>query len=146
VTVRSIARRLVFALLVGGALIITGCSSSPSAAPPPSTKAAPPTSVASPGASIPFHLADNARADVSTSPCVQTPAGWVLKGTVKNSAKEPKRFQIVVDFVTHVGSTVLATTVLNVPTVAPGDTASWSATGAQGKPDVNCLVRLAQSI
>ncbi len=141
-TVQPIARRLAFALLVGGALIITGCSSAPSAAP----TSPPPTSVASPGASIPFHLADNARADVSTTPCRQTPAGWVLHGTVKNSAKEPKRFQIVVDFVTHVGSTVLATTVLNVPTVAPGETASWAATGAQGKTDVDCLVRLAQSI
>lgn len=145
-TLRPIARQSVLALLAGGALIMTGCSSSPSAGPASSTSPAPPTSVAAPGASVPFNLADNARADVSTSPCRQTANGWELPGVVRNSAKVEKRFQIVVDFVSQKGSTVLATTVLNVPAVAPGRTAAWAATGAQGKAGVSCVVRLAQSI
>ena len=145
VTVRALSRRLVFALLVGGALIMTGCSSSPSAAPGASTSLAQPTSVAAPGASIPFNLADNALAHVSTRPCRRTPTGWVLDGVVRNPAKVEKKFQIVVDFVSQIGSTVLATTVLNVPLLAPGGTATWAAIGAKGKSGVNCVVRLAQS-
>jgi hypothetical protein len=69
----------------------------------------------------------------------------VLDGTVKNPSSAAKRFQIVVDFVSRAGSTVLATTILNVPPVAPGATASWAATGAKGKANVNCIIRLAQS-
>ncbi len=78
-------------------------------------------------------------------PCRQTAGGWVLDGTVKNPASVDRKFQIVVDFVSRSGSTVLATTVVNVPAVAPGASASWAVTGAKGKPDVNCVVREAQS-
>jgi hypothetical protein len=146
VTAGITSRRLRLALLAGGVVIMAGCSSSPSAAPgSSSTNPGPPTSVAAPGASIPFTLANDARADVSTHPCTQTSGGWVLDGAVKNPANVAKRFQIVVDFVSRAGSTVLATTILNVPPVAPGATATWAATGAKGKSDVNCVVRLAQS-
>ena len=139
-TGRVTIRHLGLAVLVGGILVMTSCSGSPSSANP-----GPPTSVVSPGASVPFTLANNARADVATQPCTQTASGWLLAGNVKNPAHVGKRFQIVVDFVSRVGSTVLATTVLNIREVAPGATATWSATGAKGKSDVDCVVRLAQS-
>ncbi len=64
---------------------------------------------------------------------------------VRNPAKVHKAFQIVVDFVSQIGSTVVATTVLNVPAVAPGHVATWVAIGGKGKSDLNCVVRLAQS-
>jgi hypothetical protein len=82
---------------------------------------------------------------VSTHPCTQTANGWVFVGTVKNPAHEEKSFQLVVDFVRRVGSTVIGTTVVDVPSVAPGSTAAWSVTGVKGQPGVACVVRLAQS-
>ncbi len=139
--IRATTRYLSLALIVGGALT-AGCSSSPSAT---SSTDAGTTSVVAPGASIPFNPANDARADVSTRPCVQTTSGWVLTGSVKNPGPVGKRFQVVVDFVSRAGSTVLATTVLDVPEVAPGARLTWSATGAKGKADVACVVRFAQS-
>jgi len=98
------------------------------------------------------HFVDGPSADlsrqsrgVSPGPCTATSGGWVFHGTVKNPAPRPKRFQIVVDFVSHPGSTVLATTVLNFPSVAPHSTEAWSAVGAKGESGVSCVVRLAQS-
>jgi hypothetical protein len=159
VPVRVVTRSFMLLAVSGATLLAAGCSRSES--PPPtststtrsaspaptstSSTAPPPTSVVSPGASVPFDLADNARADVSPGPCTATSGGWVFHGTVKNPAPRPKRFQIVVDFVSHPGSTVLATTVLNFPSVAPHSTEAWSAVGAKGESGVSCVVRLAQS-
>ncbi len=64
---------------------------------------------------------------------------------MKNPTTAATGFQIVVDFVTKPGSTVLGTSEVNVANVAPGATASWTATGAQGKSDIGCIVRLAQT-
>jgi outer membrane murein-binding lipoprotein Lpp len=136
VTTRTMTRRLVLGALVGGAVTLAGCSSSPSA----SSDKGPATSVAAPGAS----LSNNARADVSSHSCAQSPSGWVFEGTVKNPSHVERKFQIVVDFVSRTGSTV-ATTVVNVPEVAPGAAVDWSATGAKGKSGVSCVVRTAQS-
>lgn len=142
-TARAAARSLVLLVVSGTALLLAGCSSSPSST--GASTAAPPTSIASPGASVPVIPADNARAEVTPRVCADTANGWVLRGTVKNPGPGSKRFQIVVDYVSRVGSTVLATTVLNLPSVPARGTASWSAVGAKGKSNVNCVVRLAQS-
>lgn len=140
-TATTATRSAALVLLVSMTLIMTGCSSSPSAAPGTSPTR---TSVVAPGASVPFTLANDARGDVSTHPCRQTANGWVFGGTVKNPAHEEKSFQMVVDFVRRVGSTVIGTTVVNVPSVAPGATAAWSVTGVKGQSGVACVVRLAQ--
>jgi hypothetical protein len=94
---------------------------------------------------VPFNQTDNARADVATSVCTDTAQGWALHGTVKNSAAVTKTFQIVVDFLSQPGSTVLATTVLTIGGVPPGRVRAWTALGAKGRSDVACVVRLAQS-
>jgi len=64
---------------------------------------------------------------------------------VENSATKAKTFQIVVDFVTEPGSTVLSSTVVNLPGVGPKATTPWSATGARGQSHVACVVRQAQA-
>ena len=120
-------------------MLFLGCSSSSTSRPPVQT------SVIEPGGTVPFNLADNARADVKTQPCTQVNGAWVLNGTVRNTAAKSRSFQIVVDFLTEPGSTILGTTVVNVPSVNPGTTANWSATGARGKSPVGCVVRLAQA-
>ncbi len=98
-----------------------------------------------PGKSVPFDLAHNARADVRAGACTQTSRGWVLKGIVRNPGTKTTNFEIVVDFVTQPGSTVLATTVVDVQSVASGASANWSARGAPGDSHVACIVRLAQT-
>ena len=126
-------------------ILLVGCSSSSSS----SSTTTPPrhtgTSVIAPGGTVPFHLSHNARADLSLTPCTQSGGQWVLRGTVTNRASTSKSFQIVVDFVTNPGSTVLGTTVVNVAGVAPRSTAHWSAAGGRGKTGVACIVRQAQT-
>ena len=123
-------------ILVGATVGLAGCSSGGT---PKGTKKL------SPGATVPFNLAHNARAGVSTTGCDQKDGAWVLTGTVKNATHNSTAYQIVVDFVTQPGGTVLSTSVVNVPTVGSGQTASWSATGAQGHIHVACIVRQAQT-
>jgi hypothetical protein len=101
--------------------------------------------VIAPGGLIPFDQAHNARSDVKARACAQISGEWVLKGTVVNVDAKARSFQIVVDFVTQPGSTVLSSTVVNVPSVGPGATAQWSAAGARGKANVACIVRQAQA-
>jgi hypothetical protein len=135
----GMARGIAFAVVVGtSALALTCCSSSSSNQPPA-------TSVVKPGATVPFNPADNVRSDVTVGSCTDSSAGWVVHGTVVNPGPGSRKYQIVVDFVTHPGSTVVATTVVNVPTVAAGSSGTWSAVGAKGKTGVDCVVRLAQS-
>jgi hypothetical protein len=128
-------------LLVGSSVVLAACSSSGSSA---TQETSTRTSVAAPGASIPFNEADNARADVKVGTCTQVSGAWVFTGSVVNTATKARTFQIVVDFVSKPGSTVLGTTVVTVPDVGAGATGHWSTTGAQGKPNVACVVRLAQ--
>lgn len=121
--------------IVGCGLLLVSCSSGPVA----STKSV------TPGSVVPFHRAQNARSDVKAGACVHASGAWTLSGSVKNPTTAATGFQIVVDFVTKPGSTVLGTSEVNVANVAPGATASWTATGAQGKSDIGCIVRLAQT-
>jgi hypothetical protein len=128
------------AVIVIAGLVLLGISLS-------STNAKPGTHEVdvAPGKTVSFDLAHNARDDLSTGACTQTSRGWVLKGTVKNPGTKTTSFEIVVDFVTQPGSTVLATTVVDVQSVASGASASWSAEGARGDSHVACIVRLAQT-
>ena len=136
---KAIRGALTASLIAGCSVLLLGCSSSSTSKPTVRT------SVIEPGGTVPFNLADNARADVKTQPCTQVNGAWVLNGTVRNTAAKSRSFQIVVDFLTEPGSTILGTTVVNVPSVHPGTTANWSATGARGKSPVGCVVRLAQA-
>jgi hypothetical protein len=70
---------------------------------------------------------------------------WTLTGTVTNSLTTTTSFQIVVDFVSAKGDTVLSTTEVNVSGVRAGGSAAWSASGAKGKSDVACDLRQAQT-
>jgi len=127
-------------LIAGCAMAVAGCSSSQ--APKTTTKN---TVVVTPGSSVPYNVADNARDDVKVGSCSRIADAWVLHGTVMNPTKSPASFEIVVDYVSQPNSTVLATTVVNVRAVAPGVTTAWSATGAKGQSAVACIVRQAQT-
>ncbi len=133
------------AVVAGGAvagcsMLLVGCSSASSGA-PPSTR----TSDIAPGETVPFDLAHNARSDVKQTSCARQSGQWAVHGTVTNPAPTSKSFQIVVDFVTRPGSTVLSSAIVNVSKVKSHATAHWSATGARGKSGVACVVRQAQT-
>ena len=92
-----------------------------------------------------FRRGQERRADVKTGTCAPESGTWVLNGTVKTHVKSAS-YQIVVDFVAEKGFTVLGSSVVNVPNVVAGGTASWSAKGPSGGPSgVECLIRQAQS-
>jgi hypothetical protein len=124
--------------VVGGviaALVLASCSSAPAAR----------AVVLTPGSVVPYHPGHNARSDVTTKGCTQVDGSWVLTGSVKNRATATTGYEIVVDFVTEPGSTVLSSSEVNVPSVAPGATVTWSAKGAQGKSHIGCIVRQAET-
>jgi hypothetical protein len=101
--------------------------------------------VLTPGSVVPFDLAHNARSDVHAGSCRMAAGKWIFSGTVTNPANTAASFQIVVDFVTARGDTVLSTTEVDISTIKPGRSANWSAAGAKGKTDVTCVLRQAQT-
>jgi hypothetical protein len=64
---------------------------------------------------------------------------------VKNSATTARTYQIVVDFVTQPGDTVLGTKIVTTASVNPGATQAWSATSTPGLTHVACVVRQVQA-
>lgn len=126
---------------VGCSLLLVACSSTGTGA----SSSSPRTSVIAPTKSVPFNPAHNVRSDVEVGSCVLKSGQWVLSGTVKSSEPGTKTFQLVIDFVTVPGSTVLSSTVVTLPMVEKGATVHWSATGARGKTHVACLLRQAQA-
>jgi hypothetical protein len=126
-------------VIAGCSMLLVGCSS-----PNPSASSVAGTSIA-PGQAVPFNAADNARSEITNGRCTPSSGAWVLKGKARNSATKAKTFQIVVDFVTEPGSTVLGSVVVNLPGVGAKATVPWSATGARGKSHVACVVRQAQA-
>jgi len=101
--------------------------------------------VIAPGGTVPFKQADNARSEVEVGSCTEVSGAWRLSGSVHNAAKHARSFQLVVDFVTKPGSTVLATSVVSISGVGAGATAPWSVSGATGASNVGCLLRQAQA-
>jgi hypothetical protein len=120
--------------------LISGCSSSSTSARDTQTSTA-----LKAGMLVPLDQAHNARADVHTVSCQPTSGAWVVRGTADNPRTSATGFQIIVDFVTKKGDTVLSTMEVNISYVAPKGSTSWSATGARGKSDVTCIMRQAQT-
>jgi hypothetical protein len=136
---------LMFSAIAACALL-AGCSTSTKGSTTTSsTSAFTPTSVLSPGGTVPFSQSKNARPDIQAGVCTDVGGTWVLRGTATNHGSNATGYQLVVDFVTKPGSTVLATVVVNVPTVQPGKTTNWSVAGAKGETNVACVLRLAQT-
>ncbi len=139
-------RRLPLAtlVLVGTTLSLAGCSSGPSSS--PTTKPPTASTATNTATTIPFSLSKNARQDVSTTgSCAEVGGAWVLNGQVRNSARAPRDYQIVVDFVSQPGDTVLDTKIVQTATVGVGDTAGWTATSSPDLAHVACLVRQVQA-
>jgi hypothetical protein len=142
-----VARHLVAlgALTTAAMSLVAGCSSNGST--PPSTTSTtttvPPATIAT---TIPFSITKNARQDVTTpSPCRQTNGLWVLSGTIKNSAQAARTYQIVVDFVSRTGNTVLDTKVITTNPVPAGSSLPWSAKSTPGLTNVACVIRQVQA-
>jgi len=74
-----------------------------------------------------------------------TGTSWVLSGKVTNSSQSNRDYQIVVDFVTQPGDTVLDTKIVTTPNVNPGASLPWQATGAAGQKSVACVIRQVQA-
>jgi hypothetical protein len=128
-------------LLLAFSPLLLGCSSSPSASPVARTET---TVAVKPGAIVPFTPSRNARGDVHLSSCSASDGGWTATGTLSNKSAEQSSFQIVVDFATKTGDTVLSTTVVDLSKIPAGKTQKWTASGARGGSQVACLLRQAQ--
>ncbi len=127
-------------LLSVAMLMLAACGGGkPQASSSTSTVPAPQTTVSVP----PYNPAKNARQDVVAGACVDGGSkGWSLSGTVTNSGSTPRGYSIAVDFITVPGDTVMATKVVNVPTLPPHQSAKWSATGAApGVKNLTCVIR-----
>jgi len=126
---------------------LAGCSSTGTTN--SSTSTTTPTTVAAQSTiatTIPFSLAKNARQDVNTTgTCKEVDGTWVLTGTVVNSAKAARTYQIVVDFVNPVGNTVMDTRIVTTPSVRPGATSTWSAKSVAGLAHVACVIHQVQA-
>jgi hypothetical protein len=120
------------------ALLVAGCSSAPST--PKGFTAV----TLKPGVLVPFKLANNARADVHAGTCKKVSGTWEMTGIMRNPSSATKSFQIVVDFVTVKGDTVISTAEVNIAHLARSSSVDWTATGAKGKSDIACVIRQAQ--
>jgi len=130
--------------------LLAACSSNGSATSVSTSTTAPtPTTVvpqSTVATTIPFDMAKNARQDVTTTrSCTEVKGLWVLSGVVKNSATSARTYQIVVDFVTQPGDTVLGTKIVTTASVNPGATQAWSATSTPGLTHVACVIRQVQA-
>jgi len=138
--------------LASAAVALAACGSSPTKA---ATKATTTTTTGAttttvPGANLTptFNPLRNAHQDVTPlGACTQNQAGtWVQKGTVVNPQSAKTGFEIVVDFVTQPGSTVLDTQIVQVPPVAPKKTVTWQASWTYSGEHVACVIRQSQTV
>jgi hypothetical protein len=128
--------------------LLAGCSSNDAATSTTSTTTAPATGVSAQSTvatTIPFSMARNARQDVTAGSCKEAGGLWVLSGTVKNSAKTARTYQIVVDFVNPVGNTVFDTKIVTTPSVRPAQSLAWSTNSVPGLTHVACVIRQVQA-
>jgi len=94
---------------------------------------------------IPFDIKHNARADVVPGACVPSGGRLTMSGSVMNSSQVTRRYQIVVDFTSVPGNTVLDTKIVNIASLASQQKIQWSATSNVGISNANCVIRFAQS-
>jgi hypothetical protein len=139
-----VRRRLRVILVAAGCTaVLAGCSSGSGGSGQGGVETR--TSVVAPAASIPFDPADNARSEVKIDSCARESGRWMARGTVKNGATSPKTFQLLVDFVSVPGSTILNSTAVTIQHVAARTTVPWSAGGGRGAQHTACLLRQAQA-
>jgi hypothetical protein len=143
-------RGLVVGAVGAIALVLAGCSSNHGSSGANASSNGTTTSVPVPAGEAkppvpPYNASRNARADVTPGPCTgNTTAGWVLRGTVLNSATSARTYSIVVDFVTRPGDEVMATRIVKVGPLASHKSANWSTPAAgQGQANLNCVIRQA---
>jgi hypothetical protein len=126
-------------------VLLAGCTSNGTT---PSTTSTEPSTVAGQSTiatTIPFSITKNARQDVTAGSCRAVGGFWVLSGTLTNSAKKARAYQIVVDFVDRTGNTVLGTKIVTTPSIRPGAGSSWSAKSTSGLTNVACVIRQVQA-
>ena len=95
---------------------------------------------------IPNDFKNNARQDVSVGSCVHQNGEWVLSGGIVNSAKVARKYQIIVDYVTPTGGTVVDSATLEVAKVKPAQRYSWRLGGAKGVAHANCVIRNVRAV
>jgi hypothetical protein len=131
---------------IGLALLLAACSSNGgTGTASPLTTGVSTTVISAAATTIPYSLAKNARSDVTAEPCTELGGLWVLNGLVTNSAATARTYQIVVDFVTEPGDTVLDTKIVTTTSVKPGASLGWSAKSSAGLHNVACVIRQVQA-
>ena len=93
----------------------------------------------------PLRPGQERRKDVTTTVRVEFGGLWVLNGEIKNSASVARTYQIVVDYVTDPGDTVLDTQILNTKSVKPGASLAWVTKSEPGLTHVSCVIRQVQA-
>jgi hypothetical protein len=131
---------IVGAVLVVGALVGLLATSGGSPANHPTS--GPSTTITR--TTLTFHHNLNARYDVTQGACVSVNGHWSFSGTVHNNSRLHRRYELVIDFISQPGDTVLDTKIVNIAHVNPRQVVRWRATGAPGQPKVACVLRFAQ--
>jgi len=99
------------------------------------------------GTTIPYSSKNNARRDVvAVQPCTNVNSTWQFHGTVQNSRTVALKYQLVLDFVTSSGGTVLDEKIVNLNRVAPAQKVAWKVAGAHGQSGVSCVLVSARAL
>jgi hypothetical protein len=127
-------------LVVGGLVALLATSGGSSSNHPPSRPSTTLTRT-----TLVFHHNLNARYDVTEGPCLSVNDHWSFSGSVHNSSRVlHRRYELVIDFISQPGDTVLDTKIVNIAHVNPHQTVRWRVIGAPGQPKVGCVLRFAQ--
>lgn len=133
---------------IGLALLTAGCSSHSSAPPAAASASAVKSTpvVAYSPVIVHYDPKKNARSALTTvGPCTQSGEDWVLRGNVTNTAQTARSYQIVIDYVTVPGDTVIATRIVDTSSVKPGATTTWAASAKTAEQHTGCFVRQVQA-
>jgi hypothetical protein len=135
-TKRPVVTGLVIAaVIIAGIVVVSVALSGGSGSNSASTVSTEPTTV------IPYSPGANAREDVfSDLPCTSSNGAWTLSGTITNSKNVSRTYQLVVDFVTSTGGTVLFERVQTFPSVTPGQKINWHSSWQSNATSVACVL------
>ncbi len=127
---------LIATLLLGGAIALTGCSSSTSGSTTTTAKAPATTTTTSP---VPIHNNAAIRTQAVITACTAAPGGWQASGTATNPGTASYHYKLTVYF-TSAQATVLGSGQTSV-TVAAKSTGKWKVTATFPAPTgVKCVL------
>lgn len=147
---KGIARRAVM-IAAGGAMLTAlaaGCTplEDDAATPEKSTTPDAPTSSTVDVSVYPGTSEDGfegAIKDASVGQCAATESGWIVEGTLTNSADVESSYRVYISLLDGASAATLSLIQVDVPSVPVGETAEWSGSlGAAADGDHSCVLRV----